>query len=175
MYTAKRQYRKFETNIPRKGIARPQSQFHIHVSVSDLYIPVIGPPILLQENTRGPIPDIWMWKMGLKPCNSFSGNTLKGFSVQCTVYCIYTLRNKQLCSFPLNIQPNDLRGRRLEYWPVSSAQLSWRSGQEMHDFYYYWSFEGSPVLPALTGAAQLVAIVDTKLQYTHLHLRRVCI
>ncbi len=25
--TAKTQYRKFETNIPRKGIARPQSQF----------------------------------------------------------------------------------------------------------------------------------------------------
>jgi len=29
---------------------RPQSQFHIHVSVSDLYIPRIGLPILLQEN-----------------------------------------------------------------------------------------------------------------------------
>jgi len=26
-YTAKTQYRKFETIIPRKGIARPQSQF----------------------------------------------------------------------------------------------------------------------------------------------------
>jgi hypothetical protein len=24
--------------------------FHIHVSVSDLYIPTIGPPILLQQN-----------------------------------------------------------------------------------------------------------------------------
>jgi hypothetical protein len=27
VYTAKNQYRKLETNIPRKGIARPQSQF----------------------------------------------------------------------------------------------------------------------------------------------------
>ncbi len=27
LHTAKTQYRKFETNIPRKGIARPQSQF----------------------------------------------------------------------------------------------------------------------------------------------------
>jgi hypothetical protein len=27
MHTAKTQYRKFETNIPRKEIARPQSQF----------------------------------------------------------------------------------------------------------------------------------------------------
>ncbi len=49
--TAKTQNRKFETNIPRKGIARPQSQFpHAHVSVIDLYIPNIGLPILLQEN-----------------------------------------------------------------------------------------------------------------------------
>jgi hypothetical protein len=29
-YTAKTQYRKFETNIPRKGITRPQSQFSHH-------------------------------------------------------------------------------------------------------------------------------------------------
>ncbi len=44
-HTAKTKYRKFETNIPRKG-----PNFHIHVSVSDLYIPAIGLPILLQEN-----------------------------------------------------------------------------------------------------------------------------
>ncbi len=31
---------------------RPQSNFHIHVSVSDLYIPMIGLPVLLQENMR---------------------------------------------------------------------------------------------------------------------------
>jgi hypothetical protein len=48
--TAKTQYRKFETNIPRKAIVRPQSQFHIRVSVIDLYIPTTGLPILLQEN-----------------------------------------------------------------------------------------------------------------------------
>ncbi len=49
--TAKRQQRKFETNIPRKGIARGLSpSLHIHVSVSDLFIPTIGLPILLQEN-----------------------------------------------------------------------------------------------------------------------------
>ncbi len=37
--TAKNQCRKFEKNIPRKRIARPQSQFpHSPVSVSDLYI-----------------------------------------------------------------------------------------------------------------------------------------
>jgi hypothetical protein len=54
MYTAKNQYRKFETNVPRKGIARPQSQFPHHVSVRYLYIPTIDLPILLQE-ICGPI------------------------------------------------------------------------------------------------------------------------
>jgi hypothetical protein len=34
--TAKNQCRKSETNIPRKVNAQPQSQFHIHVSVSNL-------------------------------------------------------------------------------------------------------------------------------------------
>jgi hypothetical protein len=36
-YTAKNQYRKFEPNIPRKGIARPQSQFP-HSSVCERFI-----------------------------------------------------------------------------------------------------------------------------------------
>ncbi len=48
-HTAKTKCRKFETNIPRKGI--PQSQFgnfHIHVSVSELYIPPMGLLVLLE-------------------------------------------------------------------------------------------------------------------------------
>jgi hypothetical protein len=49
LQTAKTQYRKFETNILRKGIAPPQSQFP-HSSVSHLNIPMIGLPILLPEN-----------------------------------------------------------------------------------------------------------------------------
>ncbi len=48
--TAKNQYRKFEINIPRKEIARPQSQFpHSCVSVRDLYIPTVDLAVLLQE------------------------------------------------------------------------------------------------------------------------------
>jgi hypothetical protein len=51
--TAKAQYRKFETNIPRKGTGRlggfgPSS--YIYVSVGNLYIPLIGLPTLLKEN-----------------------------------------------------------------------------------------------------------------------------
>jgi hypothetical protein len=51
-HTAKNQYRKFETNIPRKGIVScgHSPNFHIHVPVSDLYIPTIDLLILLQEN-----------------------------------------------------------------------------------------------------------------------------
>ncbi len=40
-------YRKFETNIPRNETARPRPNFCIHVSLSDLYIPMIDPAILL--------------------------------------------------------------------------------------------------------------------------------
>ncbi len=47
-----------ETNIPKKEIAQPQSQFHIYVPVSDLYIPTIDLPILLQE-ISGPI--LWIY------------------------------------------------------------------------------------------------------------------
>jgi hypothetical protein len=47
-------YRKFETYIPRKGIARPHPNFHIHVSVSYLLIITMHLPFLLQE-ICGPI------------------------------------------------------------------------------------------------------------------------
>jgi hypothetical protein len=51
LYTAETQYQKLKTNIPRRGIARPQSQFtHSCVCERFIYIPTIGLPILLQEN-----------------------------------------------------------------------------------------------------------------------------
>ncbi len=49
-YTAKKKCRKFETHIPRKELRGHSPNFHIHVSVSDSYIPTIDLPILLQEN-----------------------------------------------------------------------------------------------------------------------------
>jgi hypothetical protein len=36
--------------FPEKKLRRLSPNFHIHVSVSNLYIPTIGLPILLQEN-----------------------------------------------------------------------------------------------------------------------------
>jgi hypothetical protein len=56
--TAKTKCREFETNIPRKGISGPQFQFPIHVSVSELYIPTMGLPFLLEE-IFGPILGIY--------------------------------------------------------------------------------------------------------------------
>ncbi len=49
--TAKTQYLKFETNIPRKELCGLNPNRQTHVSVSDLYLPSIGLSTLLQENT----------------------------------------------------------------------------------------------------------------------------
>jgi hypothetical protein len=50
-YTAKTQYRIFETNIREKELRGHSPNSFIPVSVSELYIPMISLPILLQENT----------------------------------------------------------------------------------------------------------------------------
>ncbi len=82
-------YRNFETNIPRKGISGPQPNFHIHVSVSHLYISMISLPILLEEICRPilglykSLTDTWMLKLGLRPRYSQKRNTYVGFSLQC--------------------------------------------------------------------------------------------
>ncbi len=54
---------------------------YIHVSLSYLYIPLIGLPFLLQENIGGSnmgicrsLTHTWMWKLGLRPRNFFFGN-----------------------------------------------------------------------------------------------------
>ncbi len=60
--------------FPEKEYRGLSPNFHIHVSVSDLYFPRIGLPILLQYNKMcGPIlgiykslADTWMWKLGLR-------------------------------------------------------------------------------------------------------------
>ncbi len=51
---------KFETNIPTKETARPLPNFHIHVSLSDLYIPTNGYPTygIFCSKVGGPIVEL---------------------------------------------------------------------------------------------------------------------
>ncbi len=71
--------------------------FHIHVSLSDLYIPRIGQHISSSRKGRpivgiyNSFTDTWMWKLGLRPRNSFSGNVCFKFSAfcLCSVYVEY--------------------------------------------------------------------------------------
>jgi hypothetical protein len=58
--------------------------FFIHVSVSDLYVPTIGPPIL-PYCVCGPIVGIYKLLTAKRPCSSISGNISFEFSVQYTV------------------------------------------------------------------------------------------
>jgi hypothetical protein len=90
IYTTKTQYRKFETNVPRKGTARLQPQF-VHSGFCEWFIfciPLVGLLFLLQGNRwtkRGNmimhfrlLTDTWMWKLGLRrpgAAQFLSGNT----------------------------------------------------------------------------------------------------
>ncbi len=47
---AKTQSENLKLIFPEKELRSLSPKFHIHVSVSDLYIPTIGLPIMLQEN-----------------------------------------------------------------------------------------------------------------------------
>jgi hypothetical protein len=38
--------------FPEKELPGLSPNFHIHVFVSDLYIPMIGPPFFLQQNSQ---------------------------------------------------------------------------------------------------------------------------
>ncbi len=67
--------------FPEKELRGHSPNFHIHVSVSDLYISMIDLPILLLE-ICGPILGIYqsltdtrMWKLRLRPGNSQKWNT----------------------------------------------------------------------------------------------------
>jgi hypothetical protein len=67
--------------FPEKEYRGLSPNFHIHASVSDLYIPTIGMPILLEEICR-PILELYKsltdtlkWKLGLRPRYSQKRNT----------------------------------------------------------------------------------------------------
>jgi hypothetical protein len=70
--------------IPRNETARPRSQFYIHVSVSDLYIPMIGPPILHDPGNISIADRYINVGLGTRPRSFISGNICFEFSVHCT-------------------------------------------------------------------------------------------
>ncbi len=57
VYTAKNQYN-LKQIFPEKELRSHSPNFHIHVSVADLFIPTVDLPILLQE-ICGPIQGIY--------------------------------------------------------------------------------------------------------------------
>jgi hypothetical protein len=84
--------------------------FHIHVSVIDLYIPRIDPHVFLQQNRqihRGniyiPLSNTLMWKFGLWPHNSFSGNMCFKFSRIGSLQCGYFGLGNRKDEFTLDI------------------------------------------------------------------------
>ncbi len=75
-HTAKTEYRKFGIIIPRKGIARPQAQFP-HLCVCERFICSHDRSAYSAAGkyVDRSLTDICQWKLGLRPSNSFSGNT----------------------------------------------------------------------------------------------------
>ncbi len=59
--------------LPEKEYRGLSPNFHIHASVSELYIPTIGLPILLEEICKAflglykSLTETWMLKLGLRP------------------------------------------------------------------------------------------------------------
>ncbi len=91
LYTAKTKCWKFETNIPRKGITGPQSQFPHSCVCERIIYSTMGLPFLLKE-ICGPIlgiykwlTDTWMWKLGLRP--RYSQKRIYKRNCRCSVGC----------------------------------------------------------------------------------------
>ncbi len=84
------------------------ANFHIHVSVSDLYIPRIGPHISSSRTGRpivgvyNSLTDTWKWKLGLRPRYSFSGNICHKFSAFCLCSVVGITTKKLACYLRLS-------------------------------------------------------------------------
>ncbi len=81
---------KYNLCIHRKGISRPQSQFYNFMCLWAIYVlpgsvhifscSRIGRPIV---GIHKSLTETWMWKLGLRPHNSFSGNICFEFLLLC--------------------------------------------------------------------------------------------
>ncbi len=112
--------RQFRLYIPFLGIAWPQPQFP-HSCVCEryvfLYIPRIGPHISSSRKGRpivgiyNSLTDTWMWKLGLRPRYSFSGNICFKFLTFCLCSVVAKCQNVKTSiysirySISLSVQP----------------------------------------------------------------------
>ncbi len=82
--------------FPEKEYRGLSPNFHIQKSVSDLYITMIGLPILLEEICRPilglykSLTDTWMWILGLRPCNS--QKNINKWDFACSAVCGHPLK-----------------------------------------------------------------------------------
>ncbi len=95
--------------FPEKELWGLSPNFHIDLSVSDLYIPRIGPHISYSRIGMGihkSRSDTWMWKLGLRPHNTipFLGIFFSNFRYYFFAVCIpsdliYLFRNEDTIYF----------------------------------------------------------------------------
>ncbi len=109
---------------------------YIYVSVSYLFIPRIGPPILLYcvcEPIVGiykSLTDTRMGELGTRPHSFISGNICFEFSVQC-ICSVATWRHLSLDNF---VSPDKYQIRKL-FMPSGLNQLYWRSEAKFLDMW----------------------------------------
>ncbi len=89
--------------FPEKELRGHIPNFHIHVSVSDLYISTIKLPIMLQEicgqilGIYKSLTNTWMWKLGLRPRNPKKRNNKWDFHCSAELDCTrYRHRSRPL-------------------------------------------------------------------------------
>ncbi len=113
--------------------------FHIHVSVSDLYVPRIGPHISSSRKGRpivgiyNSLTDTWMWKLGLRPHIPFLGIFVSNFrhfvfAVYCSVFIPNGafLKLLQFITLPILLKKNKKTLINLDFNSEAVVIHSWR-------------------------------------------------
>ncbi len=108
--TAKTQYQKFWTNIPRKGIARPRSQFPHLCACERFKIPTIGLPIRMKE-IFGPTLGKYINRSQTHECGILDwGRTIPFLGIhkwdfRCSVAVPYVILHDKMAQLAKNIMP----------------------------------------------------------------------
>ncbi len=109
--------------FPEKKLRDLSPIFHIHVSVSDLFIPTIGPPIFLQQNRQTDRRNTvyCIYRSQKHECRNWErGNAVSflGIFVSNFWYNVFEVwRAIQYCTVPV--------GQPKLHWPVEHPELHW--------------------------------------------------